>query len=859
MKSDRSRYRFIKYFLIICIPLLLSLAIVLSLLFDAHDDANYAIIEANERLSAQLGEKAIEYTFGVLRGDALYLAELSSLRQWLDTGDSAAYSRLTEDMITFLDSRQLYGKVRFIDKQGQEITRIHNYQGKPTITPQEQLQNQFELDFVQKTLALSAKSIYISPFEPTIERGVIAQPIKPTVRFSAPVFDSNNELRGLIVLNYKGERLMRRLRAISDISVGELGLVNDQGRWLLEPHPAGELGFMFRSQGTENLEKKFGEEIWSFISRDAPIGQWMHEKGLFTYVKINLSKIQSPKSDLNIETGETWVLVSYVSPKIIAASVAEYGRNLALVGALLTILLVLLSGIVAHYALQRRRAEGRVQRSELQFRRLLESAPEAILLVDQAGQIALMNSQTEKWFGYNRSELVGQSALQLIPERFHQAHPFLPHQFIADAGTQAVSSGMELYGRRKDGSEFPIEISVNPLETEQGTLTTSIIRDISARKEAQIARKRVQERYRELLNNLPVGVFRSLPDAKGSFLEINPTMVNLFEAESTEQLLAHSFGEFYCELAERKALMGKVLLQGYVYGEEVRLKTLKGREFYAGLTAVMKKDEIIGIYFDGIVEDISVRKESEWQIKLLNENLRFRTNELEAINHELEAFSYSVSHDLRAPLRALDGFSRTLLDEYADQLDQRGRDRLKRIRLAAQRMAELIDSLLKLSRVTRTELKWERVNLTSLANEILATLQQMEPDRKVRYTVQSGLIVRGDAQLLHIMLDNLLSNAWKFSAHNPQALIEVGCNIKKGRMIYFIRDNGVGFDMTYADKLFGVFQRLHDPHEFPGTGIGLATVQRVIHKHGGDIWAESTIDQGSTFYFTLNEKEIYEH
>jgi PAS domain S-box-containing protein len=831
----------------------------LSLLFDAHEEADQAIIEANERLSVQLGEKTIDYVFGVIRGDALYLAELSSLRQWLDTGDSGAFSRLTEDLHAFLQFRQIYGKVRFMDKDGQEIVRIHNYEGTPTVAPQEQLQNQFELDFVQKTLALSEKTVYISPFEPTVEHGVIVQPIKPTVRISVPVFDSNHELRGIMVVNYRGERLVRRLQAISDLSVGNLGLVNDQGRWLLQPHPAGESGFMFQSQGTETIEQKFGEEIWSFITREAPIGQWMHKNGLFTYVKVNLAKIQNPMGGLNIKGSETWVLVSHVSPKIIAASTAEYGRNLFLAGATLTILLVLLSGIVAHYALQRRQAESRVQRSELQFRRLLESAPEAILLVDQTGQIALINSQTEKWFGYTRNELVGRSALQLIPERFHQAHPLLQHQFIADAGTQAVSSGMELYGKRKDGSEFPIEISLNPLETDQGTLITSIIRDISARKEAEIARQRVQERYRELLNNLPVGVFRSLPDAKGSFLEINPTMVNLFEAESSEQLLAHSFGEFYCDLAERKALMGKVLLQGYVYGEEVRLKTLKGREFYAGLTAVMKKDESIGIYFDGIVEDISVRKESEWQIKRLNENLRLRTNELEAINHELEAFSYSVSHDLRAPLRALDGFSRTLLDEYADQLDQRGRDRLKRIRLAAQRMAELIDSLLKLSRVTRTELKWEVVNLTSLANEILATLQQMEPDRKVRYTVQSGLIIRGDAQLLHIMLDNLLSNAWKFTVHNPQALIEVGCNITKGRSIYFVRDNGAGFDMTYADKLFGVFQRLHDPHEFPGTGIGLATVQRVIHKHGGDIWAESTIDQGSTFYFTLNEKEVYEH
>ena len=162
MKSDRSRYKFIKYFLIICIPLVLTLTIVLSLLLDAHEDANKAIIEANERLSVQLGEKTIDYVFGVIRGDALYLAELSSLRQWLDSGDSTAYSRLTEDLLAFLQFRQLYGKVRFIDKHGQEIVRIHNYEGKPIITPQEQLQNQFELDFVQKTLALSERNDHIS-------------------------------------------------------------------------------------------------------------------------------------------------------------------------------------------------------------------------------------------------------------------------------------------------------------------------------------------------------------------------------------------------------------------------------------------------------------------------------------------------------------------------------------------------------------------------------------------------------------------------------------------------------------------------------------------------------------------------
>jgi light-regulated signal transduction histidine kinase (bacteriophytochrome) len=282
---------------------------------------------------------------------------------------------------------------------------------------------------------------------------------------------------------------------------------------------------------------------------------------------------------------------------------------------------------------------------------------------------------------------------------------------------------------------------------------------------------------------------------------------------------------------------------------------LKGREFYAALTVAMRKDEAGEVYFDGVIEDISARKENERQIQRLNDSLRARSKELETINHELEAFSYSVSHDLRAPLRAMDGFSRALLDEYADRLDDKGRDRLHRIRAAAQRMAELIDDLLNLSRVSRTELKWEVVSLTQIANKVLDTLRQEAPERAMQCLVQPDLFAHGDTKLLRIMMDNLLGNAWKFTAHRQEAFIEVGCKVNEERVIYFVRDNGAGFDMTYADKLFGVFQRLHDANEFPGTGIGLATVQRVIHKHGGHVWAESTINQGATFYFTLEERK----
>jgi signal transduction histidine kinase len=225
--------------------------------------------------------------------------------------------------------------------------------------------------------------------------------------------------------------------------------------------------------------------------------------------------------------------------------------------------------------------------------------------------------------------------------------------------------------------------------------------------------------------------------------------------------------------------------------------------------------------------------------------------QLKAANKELEAFSYSVSHDLRAPLRHIDGFSHALLEEYADQLDAQGKDYLQRVRESAQRMAALVDDLLRLSRVTRAEMRHERVNLSDLARDIASELRETQPERRAEFIIAPGIVVEGDGQLLRVVLDNLLGNAWKFTQQRPGTRIEFGETQHEVGMAYGVRDNGAGFDMAYADKLFAPFQRLHTVEEFPGTGIGLATVQRIIHRHGGHVWAEGKVGTGAAFYFTL--------
>jgi light-regulated signal transduction histidine kinase (bacteriophytochrome) len=229
--------------------------------------------------------------------------------------------------------------------------------------------------------------------------------------------------------------------------------------------------------------------------------------------------------------------------------------------------------------------------------------------------------------------------------------------------------------------------------------------------------------------------------------------------------------------------------------------------------------------------------------------------ELERKNAELEAFSYSVSHDLRAPLRSIDGFSLALMEDYADTLDAEAKGHLERIRAATQRMALLIDDLLKLARVARTEMRDEAVDLTAMAKVIFAEFQTLEPDRRVECVVQDGVAGRGDPELLRLVLENLLGNAWKFTMKKPRARIELGMFQRDGQPVYFVRDDGPGFDMAYVSKLFGTFQRLHSTTEFPGTGVGLASVRRIVHRHGGTTWAEGLEQKGATFFFTLHEND----
>ncbi|HPN51650.1 MAG TPA: PAS domain S-box protein [Anaerolineaceae bacterium] len=507
---------------------------------------------------------------------------------------------------------------------------------------------------------------------------------------------------------------------------------------------------------------------------------------------------------------------------------------------------------------ERKMAETALRESELKNRALLEAIPDMMFQFSRDG----------RFLDYKAAR--GNSELALLPElflnkRIDEVMPELGDLTLSKLNALFTTGLMQVY-------EYSLFFMGEMREYESRLVTCgedralAIVRDITERKRAESELARTQAMLLAALQQTNAGVMiADAPNAQIKMVnQAGEIILGQTEAEQLKVSAEHPQAiSWRCYRPDGSLydVMDLPLVQAVKNGEsfrnvEMRVVRTDGSDCWILVNGSPIRDQqgqiIAGII---IFPDITPQKEIEAALQKLNleleQRVAQRTAQLEASNRELEAFSYSVSHDLRTPLRSMDGFSRALLEDYSDLLDETGRDYLKRIRVSSQRMASLIDDLLKLSRITRAEIHYESIDLSQMAHSIMHELQASHPERQVRFIAPGSLKAVGDVALITILMNNLLSNAWKFTSNHAEAVIELGCLEKGSDVIYYIKDDGAGFNMEYAGKLFGAFQRLHRETEFEGTGIGLAIVQRIIHRHGGKIWAESAEEKGATFYFTL--------
>lgn len=614
------------------------------------------------------------------------------------------------------------------------------------------------------------------------------------------------------------------------------------------------------------------------------------------------------------------------------------------------------------------------------FKLVVEAAPNAIVLTNAQGRILLVNAGAEKLFGHTRGDLIGQPVETLLPKRFRTAHPGYHSAYAAHAEARPMGSGRDLFALRQDGSEVPVEIGLNPIETPEGTLILAVIIDITDRKQADDALRASLKEIGDLKAALDEHAIVAITDPQGritfvndkfcaiskysreeligqdhriinsgyhptefirdlwttithgrvwhgeiknrakdgSFYWVDTTIVPFLNdqgkprqyvairADITERKLAEearrtSEGRYrtlfecapdgiliadpdsyyidanasICQMLgyTREELIGlhasDIVTEQEVRHIEPALDIIKKKADYHREWQFRRKNgsvfaaEVIATALPdgnllGMIRDVTERKEAETKIHQLNAELEQRvaqrTAELQAANKELEAFSYSVSHDLRAPLRAVDGFSLAVLEDYGPQLPEEGRHYLETIRHGAQKMGALIDDLLTFSRLSRAPLNKQKVNTAQQVRDVLEDLGPQRNGREIDMRIGDLPPCEGDPALLKQIWANLLSNALKYTQKRELTVVEIGFEPTPKGDAFFVRDNGTGFDMRYANKLFGVFQRLHRAEDYEGTGVGLAIVQRIIHRHGGQIWAEAAVNRGATFYFTLKPK-----
>jgi len=640
----------------------------------------------------------------------------------------------------------------------------------------------------------------------------------PAMTASAPIKSDSGALLAVIAgkLNLVDMGIIIN-RSSGPYQSGDAYLVNTSSLLVTQPRMILDAAVLQRGVHTDAVKQCLLEESGSIQDRDyrdvpaMAVYRWLGDRRLCLVVKVDQAEALEPVRNF----GRTLLITA----------------GIALLGA--SILAVTLAQTITHPVLALKNSVTQFGQGNLDIRFPARSKDELGALAREFNTMADAIVEKEKLL---------QDYAKNLENRVHERTTRLA--FLANA-SRTISESFSYSDRLTKLAELAVPqiadwSSVDMLD-DNGVLQCLAVVHRDPQK-ASLARKAQQLSSPDM--NAPRGAYKVIRTGQADF---HPEISEAGLAKSTASPEVISIVR---ELGLKSSMIVPLIAHGHTLGTLTLNMTDSGRQFDSADLALA---EDLARRAALMIDNAKLFRETQKLNSKLEQRVQERTAHLTAVNKELEAFSYSVSHDLRAPLRAVDGFSQALLEDYNDILDAMGKDFLSRIRTESQRMGQLIDDLIGLSRFSRMEMNFVKVDLTKMVQEIVAECQAKEPERQVEVAIQEGVSGCGDERLIHVALQNLINNAWKFTGKTPQARIEFGCTMSNGTPEYYIRDNGAGFDMAYVSKLFGAFQRLHGMNEFTGTGIGLATVQRIMHRHGGFIRAEGKVNAGASFYFTLGE------